>query len=219
MFDKSVTAHDRVRIKICGITNFADAQVAIHSGADALGFNLFRGSKRFVNLKAESDWMNNLPARVTKVAIMVNPSWEELSKAAALPFIDSIQLHGQESAEFCRQVADAGIRFAKALPVDTSGGLEQARYFSTDTILLDCRSKRGFGGTGETFDWDIGRKFVEAHSDLRVIVAGGLTPKNVAAAVRTIRPFAVDVTTGVEESPRRKDPRRVSDFIAAVREG
>jgi phosphoribosylanthranilate isomerase len=217
MFPDEFTAAGRVRVKICGITTFADALVAVHAGADALGFNLFRGSKRYVDPRDSSDWMSNLPAQVTKVAVMVNPTWEELLKAVALPFIDSVQLHGHESPEFCRRVMEKGIRFAKALPVDPSDGIGPVPCYFTDTVVLDCHSPRGFGGTGETFDWKIGQQFVKEHSDLKVIVAGGLGPQNVVEAVQTIRPFAVDVTSGVELSPGRKDPAKVRDFVAAVR--
>ena len=217
MFAEDLTAPDRVRVKICGITTLADALVAIHCGADALGFNLFAGSKRYVDPRIGHDWMINLPAHVTKVAVLVNPTWEELLRAAALPFIDALQLHGQESPEYCRRVSENGIRFAKAIPIGASGKMGEAPHFFTDTVLLDSSSRRGFGGMGETFDWAVGRQFVTDHPGLQVIVAGGLTPGNVAEAVRTIRPFAVDVTTGVESAPRRKDSARVRDFVAAVR--
>ena len=217
MFAKDLTAPGRVRVKICGITTFADALVAIQCGADALGFNLFAGSKRYVDPRTGHDWMINLPAHVIKVAVLVNPTWEELLRASALPFIDAVQLHGHESPDYCRRVAENGIRFAKAIPVGISGKLGEASNFFTDTVLLDSSSRRGFGGIGETFDWEVGRQFVTDHPGLHVIVAGGLTPGNVAEAVRTIRPFAVDVTTGVESAPRQKDAGRVRDFIAAVR--
>lgn len=211
------TAPGRVRAKICGITTLADALVAIHCRADALGFNLFPGSKRYVDPRTNADWMMNLPANVTKVAVLVDPAWEDLLTAAALPFIDAVQLHGHESPEFCRRVAEKGIRFAKAIAVAVPGWTGTIPNFFTDTVLLDSSSRRGFGGTGETFDWAVGRQFVQQHPDLKVVVAGGLTPENVAEAVRTMRPFGVDVTTGVESSPGRKDPARVRDFIRAVR--
>ena len=207
----------RVRVKICGLTTFADAQVAIHCGADALGFNFFPGSRRYVDPQPNSDWMANLPARVLKVAVLVDPTWEELLKAAAWPFIDAVQLHGHEPPEFCQRVAQEGIRFAKALPVAGAAGSGAIPDFFTDTVLLDSGSRRGFGGRGETFPWALGAQFRQEHPDLKVIVAGGLTPENVAEAVHTIQPFAVDVTTGVESSPRHKDAARVRDFIAAVR--
>lgn len=217
MFGKDFSATGRVGVKICGITTLADALVAIHCGVDALGFILFPGSKRFVDPRIASDWMINLPAEVAKIAVMVNPTLEDVLQIAGLPFIDAVQLHGHESPEFCRRVAENGIRFVKAIPVGGLAPLAEVPHFFTDTVLLDSSSRRGFGGTGETFPWTTGRRFVEEHHHLRVIVAGGLTPDNVAEAVRTMRPFAVDVTTGVESTAGRKEPSRVRDFIAAVR--
>lgn len=218
MFGKDFSAAGRVGVKICGITTLADALVAIHCGADALGFVLFPGSKRFVDPRTASDWMINLPPEVAKIAVMVNPALEDLLRIAGLPFIDAVQLHGHESPEFCRQVAEKGIRFVKAIPVGGSAPLGEIPNFFTDTVLLDSSSRRGFGGTGETFHWATGRRFVEEHPNLKVMVAGGLTPDNVAEAVRTMRPFAVDVTTGVELTPGRKEASRIRDFIGAVRE-
>jgi phosphoribosylanthranilate isomerase len=217
MFRKDLTVPGRVRVKICGVTTLADALMAIHCGADALGFNFYLGSRRYLNLRTESDWMSSLPDDVLKVAVMVNPSWSELIEAAQLPFIDAIQLHGHEPVEFCRRVAENGIPFAKALPVAEPDALENAADFFTDTVILDSSGPRGFGGSGETFDWMIGRRFVEKNPRLQVIVAGGLTPENVAEAVRTIQPFGVDVTTGVESSAGRKDPHRVQAFVEAAR--
>jgi phosphoribosylanthranilate isomerase len=211
------TVPGRVRVKICGITTLADALAAIHCGADALGFNFFPGSKRYLDPRTNSDWIMTLPGHVTRVAVLVDPAWEDLLAVAALPFIDVVQLHGHESPEFCRRVAESGIRFAKAIAVAVPGWSGTIPNFFTDTVLLDSGSRRGFGGTGETFDWVAGRQFVEQHPGLKVVVAGGLTVENVAEAVRTMRPFGVDVTTGVESSPRRKDPARVRDFIRAVR--
>jgi phosphoribosylanthranilate isomerase len=161
--------------------------------------------------------MGNLPSEVMKVAVLVDPTWEELLKTAAFPFIDAVQLHGHELPEFCRRVANEGIRFAKAVAIGGAAGIGAIPDFFTDTVLLDSGSPRGFGGSGETFSWALGRQFRQEHPDLKVIIAGGLTPENVAEAIDTVQPFAVDVTTGVESSPRHKDPARLRRFIAAVR--
>src|ERR1035437_2815867 len=140
MFAKDLSAAGRVRVKICGITNLADALVAIHCGADALGFVLFPGSKRYVDPRIGADWMVSLPTEVTKVAVLVNPAWEDVIKTAGLPFIDALQFHGHESPEFCRRVAEKGSRVAKAIPVKGAGQLLQAPQFFTDTIVLDSSS-------------------------------------------------------------------------------
>ncbi len=215
MFGKEATDDRRIRVKICGLTNLADSLVAVEAGADALGFISFPKSRRYVDLRGAADWMINLPREITKIAVLVDPSFENVMETAALPFIDAIQLHGFESPEFCRRIAEKGIRFGKAWPA--SDAVASIPDFHTDTIILDSKTPRGFGGTGETFDWSAGRKFVEDHSGLHVVVAGGLTVENVGQAIRTMRPFGVDVTTGVESSSGRKDPAKTRDFIAAVR--
>jgi phosphoribosylanthranilate isomerase len=209
---------DKIWVKICGITNLADALAAIEAGADALGFVFVARSRRYLDPRTAADWILGLPSNVMRVAVMADPTWDDLITTAAMPFIDVIQLHGRESPLFCRRVAERGIAFTKAIPVDvTSDGVESAHDFSTKTILLDSQTERGFGGTGKTFNWQAGRKFVEEHPDLHVVVAGGLAPENVEQAIRQMRPYGVDVTTGVEWSAGRKDPARVRDFIAAAR--
>lgn len=217
MFGIDPPAHGRIQIKICGLTTLADSLLAIQAGADALGFVFLPGSRRYVDARKAADWMINLPEEVTKVAVLVDPTLDDVVQTAALPFIDAVQLHGFESPELCRRIAGEGIRFSKAWPASGNGMVKPIPNFYTDTIILDSKTQRGFGGTGETFDWSAGRKFVQDHSDLRVVVAGGLTVKNVAEAIRVMRPFGVDVTTGVESLPGRKDPARTRDFIAAAR--
>jgi phosphoribosylanthranilate isomerase len=217
MFDHDDPPAARPQVKICGITNAADAAAAIEFGADALGFNFFRGSKRYVPLDAAEGWIAKLPAEVAKVAVVVDAEWDEAVSLAALPFISALQLHGRETPEFCRRLAEEGIRFAKALPVTTRDSLRDLPRFFTRTVVLDSASVGEFGGSGRTFPWEIAREFVEANPDLRVILAGGLTPENVAAAVEGIGPFGVDVTSGVESSPGRKDHGLLRAFIAAAK--
>ena len=207
----------RVSVKICGITTAADAEYAIECGADALGFNLFVGSSRYLDVEAARAWLTNLPPEVTKVAILVDPPWERAVTISRYPFIDSLQLHGDESPEFCRRAAARGIQFTKALRVsDETNSIEKREYF-TKSVLLDSSSGSGFGGSGKTFDWDRARQFIERNPDLRVTLAGGLTPENVARAIEEVGPAWVDVTTGVESSPGRKDRARLAAFISAVR--
>ena len=216
MFDGDDRPAGKPRVKICGITNAADAEAAIEFGADALGFNFFRGSKRYVPLEAAYEWMAKLPAEIAKVAVVVEPNLDEAVSLGLLPFITSLQLHGRETPDFCRKLAEEGIRFAKALPVTTPDSLRDLPRFFTRTVVLDSARTGEFGGSGRTFPWEIAREFVEANPDLRVILAGGLTPENVAAAVSAVRPFGVDVTSGVESSPGRKDRGLLRAFIAAA---
>ena len=206
---------NKVRIKICGITNPRDAEAALEAGADALGFNGFPGSKRFLDLQA-AGWMGALPPFVTRVAVLVNPSAQEAWAVAALPGIDRLQFHGHETPEFCAPFAGAG--FIKALAAKDAASLEEAARYATGSILLDAYVPGAFGGTGCVIDWELAAAFVRANRHLRVILSGGLTPENVAAAVRAVHPYAVDVASGVESHPCKKEPSRMRDFIAAVRE-
>lgn len=206
----------RPRVKICGITNVADAEAAIEFGADALGFNFSAGSKRCIPVAA-GGWIAKLPPEIVKIVVVVDADWEEAMALAALPGITALQLHGWETPEFCQRLAERGIQFIKALPMTTAELLREAPSYFTKTVLLDSASEGKFGGSGRTFPWEIAREFIDANPHLRVILAGGLTPENVAEAVATARPFGVDVTSGVESSPGRKDHGLVRAFIAAVR--
>jgi phosphoribosylanthranilate isomerase len=216
MFGGDHPAVVRPRVKICGITNAADATAAIEFGADALGFNFYAGSKRCIPLSA-GEWIAELPPEIVKIAVLVDADWDEALALAALPGISGLQLHGRETPEFCQRLAERGIQFIKALPVTTAELLRAEPSYSTKTVLLDSAGQGKFGGSGRTFTWEIAGEFIAANPDLRVILAGGLTPDNVAAAVATARPFGVDVTTGVESSPGRKDHGLLRAFIAAAR--
>jgi phosphoribosylanthranilate isomerase len=206
-----------LRVKICGLTTPQDAAAAIEFGADALGFNFFPGSKRYLRMETAGEWIASLPGNVEKVAILVNPSWEEANAAAATGGMTALQLHGTEAPEFCRRLMENRIRFEKAVPVAGPDSLANIPDFFTPTVLLDSGGAGGFGGSGRTFSWEIARDFVLSHPHLRVILAGGLTPENVAEAVVVVRPFGVDVTSGVESVPGHKDHARLRDFIAAAR--
>jgi phosphoribosylanthranilate isomerase len=205
-----------LRVKICGLTTPQDAEAAIEFGADALGFNFFPASKRYVRMKTAGDWIAKLPDHVEKVGILVNPSWEDTKAAGGTPGITALQLHGAETPEFCRRLMEHGIRFEKALPVTDANSLANVPDFFTRTLLLDSGSRGEFGGSGRAFPWEIARDFVQANPSIHVVLAGGLTPENVAEAVAMVRPFGVDVTSGVESSPGRKDHGRLRAFIAAA---
>lgn len=219
MFGGTLKAGGRVLVKICGITNETDALAAIDAGADALGFNLVRQSKRYIDIDMAADWIGKLPERICKVAVVADPNWEDACRIGQLPFIDALQLHGKESPEFCRRLADAGIPFAKAVPVTASKSLADLPNYFTDTIILDSSAGGTFGGTGKPFPWKFAPEFVRHHPRITVILAGGLNPENVAEAVRVVRPRGVDVTTGVEAAPGRKDPGLLRAFVQAAWRG
>jgi phosphoribosylanthranilate isomerase len=206
-----------LRVKICGLTTPQDALAAIELGADALGFNFFPGSKRYLDPEAAGEWIAALPGKVTRMAILVNPDRNEVKRIAGMPGIDALQLHGAEAPEFCRELQEAGIVFEKALRVTDARSVAKIPDFGTSTILLDAGGAGEFGGSGRTFPWDIARRVVRANPAFQVVLAGGLTPENVAVAVVTVRPFGVDVTTGVESAAGRKHYGRLAAFIKAAR--
>jgi len=217
MFGGKPRSDKQIWVKICGITNEADALAAIEAGADALGFNLVHKSKRYVDIDRAACWIDKLPRDVCKVAVTADPNWEDACRVGQLPFVDALQLHGSESPEFCRRLADAGIPFAKAVPVTASKSLAGLPNYFTDTMILDSSTGGAFGGTGKPFPWKFAPEFLRHHPGIKVILAGGLKPENVAEAVKVVRPRGVDVTTGVEASPGKKDASLIRAFIEAAR--
>ena len=195
------------KVKICGLTRIEDALFSLESGADYLGFILYPKSPRFVPSQKRRELPKELKGAV-KVAVMVNPSQEEVMKAFEEGF-DLVQLHGEESLDLARQV---GIdRVIKAFRVkDRTPNVEEG-WKDAFGVLLDTYSKKAYGGTGKTFNWDIARDLVER--GFKVFLSGGLNPENVKEAIQRVRPFAVDVSSGVELSPGVKDKIKVERFI------
>src|SRR5919107_2041176 len=201
-------------VKVCGITNLEDALAAVEAGADMLGFNFYARSPRHVEPSDARRVVERLPEGVACVGVFVNePSPEDVLRIAREARLSAVQLHGDETPEFCRALR--GLKTIKALRVRKGFGAESASVFETDAVLLDAYAPDAFGGTGHTFDWALARATREVVS--RLILAGGLKPENVAAAVESVGPYAVDVCSGVETSPGRKSPRLMRDFVAAVR--
>ena len=206
----------RVRVKICGVTNVADALDAIAAGADALGFNLFSGSKRFIDLDREAGWIQALPPFVTRVAVLVNAPLDEARQVAAHPAVDLVQFHGDEDETFCAEFARFGRPFLKALRLHDEDSITVAARFSTPHLLLDADAGAAFGGTGKLIDLSLAAECVRRHPTLKFVLAGGLRPTNIADAVRAVRPYAVDVASGVECAPGKKDRQEMAAFIEAV---
>jgi phosphoribosylanthranilate isomerase len=204
-----------VRIKICGVTSPADAEMAVAAGADALGFNFFPGSKRGIVFKENRQWIDSLSGRVFRVAVVVNAKMEELRALRESGCFEAVQFHGNETPEFC---ADAGFsEWIRAVRVKGEESLREALRYDTRYLLLDAWSESAYGGTGLRLDWDAMREFVAAQPAKRVILAGGLGPKNVGEAISIVRPHAVDVASGVESSPGRKARESIVAFIHAAR--
>jgi phosphoribosylanthranilate isomerase len=217
MFGCESKSANRIFVKICGITNESDARAAIDAGADALGFNLVSRSKRYIDIDNAAEWIGKLPPEIGKIAVLADPTWEDTLRVSRLPFINALQLHGHESAEFCGRLAGAGVRFAKAVPVANSKSLKEIPDFRTETLVLDAALSWEFGGTGRSFPWKYAQGFVRENPRLAVILAGGLNPENVTEAVRAVCPRGVDVTSGVEAAPGRKNHHLMKAFVAAAR--
>lgn len=204
-----------LRVKICGITNAADAVMAADAGADAVGFNFFPGSKRCIDFEENREWIAGLAGRVQRVAVVVNATEQELAKLRESGCFEAVQFHGDETPQFC---ARAGFdRWIRAVRVQDSSSLKAALQYETPFLLLDAFTKDSYGGTGERLNWDFVREFVIAHPERRMILAGGLTPHNVRDAVRIVRPHGVDVASGVEFDPRKKNEYFVREFITIAR--
>jgi phosphoribosylanthranilate isomerase len=203
-----------LKIKICGITNRDDAQAAIDAGADALGFNLFPGSRRHVPLSALTPFLPSIKA--LRVALMVNPTVEEIRDAS--PYFDVIQLHGQETAELSARAA-ALAPIWKAFPLGETLDEATVAPYQAQSILIDTSLPGAFGGTGVLIDLDKAARFVASCPARQIWLSGGLTPENVALAIQKVRPYGVDVSSGVEfpGDPRRKAPARLQAFVAAAR--
>jgi phosphoribosylanthranilate isomerase len=200
-----------LRTKICGLTSAADARRAVDAGADALGFNFFLGSKRFLDFEENRVWISALGSGRARIAVVVNPSEESLAALRDSASFEAVQFHGDESPEFC---AAAGFPiWIRATRVKDEASLAASLRYDTPYLLLDAWSAFAYGGTGQRLDWDLVRDFVIANPDRRFILAGGLTPHNVREAVRRVRPHAVDVASGVEREPRHKDDNLMRQFL------
>jgi phosphoribosylanthranilate isomerase len=206
----------RFRVKICGLTNQRDAEESIALGADALGFNTWPGSKRYLDVAQARHWIRRLPPFVSKVALLVNASLDDARRIADIPGIDMLQLHGDEDAAYCAQLAEHEIPFIKALRIRAPEDVVNLDQFSTDHILVDAHVEGLFGGTGVRVDLSLAALIQERYPQFALLLAGGLRPDNVADAIRQVRPSAVDVSSGVESVPGVKDRGKVQEFINAV---
>jgi phosphoribosylanthranilate isomerase len=201
------------KVKICGITNLADAQAAVEAGADALGFNFYEKSPRNVALKDAAEISKQLPPFIMRVGLFVNAPEDLVLQAIRETGLTMLQFHGDEPPEFCTQF---GLMSMKAFRMRGPETLKEIPKYQTKAYLLDAYSPAAFGGTGEKFNWNLA---VEAQKlGKPIFLAGGLTPENVGEAMRQVRPFGVDVTSGVESAPGKKDHAKIKAFIAAVRQ-
>lgn len=201
-----------VIVKICGLTRPEDAEAAVAAGADWIGINFWPRSRRHVSIERAVEIAAAIPGDVRKVGVFVNAARPHIDEAAARVGLDLIQLHGDEDPEYCRAFAG---RYLRAIRVTDAGDLRHIDAYDTDLILLDAPSA-GYGGSGTAFDWSLARQ-AKARSGKRILLAGGLTPDNVAGAVRDVRPFGVDVASGVETAPGVKSAELMRRFVDAAK--
>ena len=202
-----------VRIKICGITNEEDALAAARFGADALGF-VFAPSPRRISAAKAREVIGALPPLVQRVGVFVDEDREEVLSIAKTCGLDILQFHGSESAEYCKSF---DCRVIKAVRLRDRQDLKSLPKYNdvTHALLLDTYEPDKLGGTGKTFDWQLA---VMAKEYGRIVLAGGLSPQNVAAAISTVKPYAVDASSSLEQSPGIKDHEKIAQFIERVRE-
>ncbi|HEX6125565.1 MAG TPA: phosphoribosylanthranilate isomerase [Pyrinomonadaceae bacterium] len=200
-----------VKVKICGITNLEDAQTAVQCGADVLGFNFYERSPRYIRPEFAKKIIQRLPAEVGKVGVFVKAAVGDIEKACSISGVGEVQLHGGETPSFVEEVVKVcRARVMKVLHVNTDFDASIALSYQVDAFLLDTYVS-DFGGSGKTFDWSIASGFGKLFP--KFYLAGGLTPENVADAVRTVRPFGVDVCSGVEVEKGKKVRAKVEAFI------
>ena len=200
-----------VKVKICGITNLEDAIAAAEAGADALGFVFYPESPRFVDPTTARDIISKLPVFITSVGVFVDESEGVIRRILRESGVQLLQFHGSESPILCTRFREKVI---KAIKIKDAESINNMRMFDLDTFLLDTYNDEAKGGTGRSFDWKIATMAKE-HG--RIILSGGLTPSNVGEALNIVKPYGVDVSTGVEKSPGKKDHIKVREFIKEVR--
>ncbi|MBF0358759.1 MAG: phosphoribosylanthranilate isomerase [Magnetococcales bacterium] len=206
------SSKNAVRIKMCGFTNRADLQVAVQAGVDAVGFVFYPPSPRGVTIEQAAELTSELPPFVTVTGLFVNATRHEIENTCSKVRLDLIQLHGDELPSDC---IDLPRRAIKAVRVKSSDDLLELEKYRVSGLLLDAKVKGIYGGSGESFDWSL---LAEYHAPAPLILAGGLDPDNVADAIRQVQPYAVDVSTGIESAPGRKDPKKIVRFINEVRQ-
>jgi len=200
-------------VKICGITNLEDALAAVGAGADALGFNFYKPSPRYITPQDAREIIEQLPNPILTVGVFVNEESNTVRAIANEVSLRALQLHGDESAEYCREFADYYV--IKTFAVSDSFDIQAAHSYKVEAIMLDTKHNSLRGGTGQVFDWSVAQQARPVISKL--FLAGGLSPENVKNAVEIVRPFAVDACSALEDRPGKKNHERMRVFINTVR--
>lgn len=212
---ESFLDHQSVSLKVCGVTNAADAEKLVELGVDAIGVNFWPGSPRHV-VSTEAKWLAALEDRILRVGVFVNAPAELQISLVREGLLDLVQLHGDETPADAAALREAGIPFIKAIGVKTHTDLERVEDFHAAAVLLDAHAPGVYGGTGETFDWNTALDFKSKHPQLPLILAGGIKAENAARAAEMLHPSALDVASGAESSPGVKDFDKVRGLLRAL---
>jgi phosphoribosylanthranilate isomerase len=205
-----------VGIKICGIKSLADAITSVELGANSLGFNFWNKSKRFITRNQIEEWIPSIDDKVERVGVFVNADPDEVISLLEDNIIHVAQFHGDEPASYCESISKR-FKVIRAVGVKDAKSLDELKSSNIETILLDAYCSENYGGTGRSFEWNLGKSYVNSNPQINVILAGGLNPKNVLDAIESVRPAAVDVASGVENDDGFKDPNLISQFISAIK--
>jgi phosphoribosylanthranilate isomerase len=198
------------KVKICGITNYQDAVAAMDMGADLLGFNFYPKSPRFLTPEKAAAIINKLPGFIDTAGVFVDAPIEHIQETNNLCQLDWIQLHGDETPQFCRLFLSHNVKTMKAIRVKDQTDIKKAESFFTDAVLLDAFDPKKYGGTGLTFDWNI-----IGHIGKRVFLAGGINPDNAARAVE-LGVYGIDVCSGIEAEPGKKDHKKMERLFKNI---
>jgi phosphoribosylanthranilate isomerase len=201
-----------IDVKVCGITNLEDALVACECGVDALGFILYPQTPRYITPDRAREIIKALPGRIKKVGVFVNQNAGDVQELEAFCGFDFLQFHGDETPEYCGEFPPEII--IKAVSLRTEEDLRRALEYPSRAVLVDCRDRGLYGGTGETADWALARNL---GMERPLILAGGLKAENIREAIESVLPAAVDINSGVEMSPGKKDAAKVKDVIEIIR--
>lgn len=208
------------RVKICGVTQREQALAIAALGADFIGINFWPSSKRYLSIEKAEAWMREVPPTTQLIGVFVNPDPSYVREIASVRLLSRIQLHGDESPDFCALLMSEGINLLKAFQVRDEASLDAIEACPVTDILLDAYHPTERGGIGETFPWSLALAFKRRFANRSLWLAGGLTPENVADAVRGVRPYAVDVASGVEDNaPGVKNLDKVARFIREAKAG
>lgn len=204
------------KIKICGITNVEDALLSAKLGADALGFNFYEQSPRYISREKAREIIEQLPKEILKVGVFVDESLENIVETAEIAKLDALQLHGKEMPEFAKKLKiKTNLKIIKAFRVSREFKSEDVLQYEVDAVLLDAYSGKEYGGTGETFDWEIAKKVQGIFP--KMYLAGGLSAENVEEAILEVNPFAIDACSRLESIKGKKDFDKVKNFIQTAK--